>query len=111
MNVPNVESDVPDGCAECGRLFQQARAAVLSGDRSRLADVRVLQRRHQAAEHPGEPVSSRVTALVISEESPEPFPPPTISVREWFRLTASSAPGDIPRQQGYRYVPPGNSAH
>jgi len=38
-------------CAECGRLVEQGRAAVLSGDRSRLADVWVLQERHDAAEH------------------------------------------------------------
>ena len=36
-----------DMCAECGRLREQARAAVLSADYSRLTDVRVLQRRHE----------------------------------------------------------------
>ena len=39
--LPEVEHDVPADCAECARLFHQARAAVLTGDRSRLSDVRV----------------------------------------------------------------------
>jgi len=38
-------------CAECDRLVEQGRAALLCGDRSRLTDVRVLQQRHNAAEH------------------------------------------------------------
>lgn len=38
-------------CEECGRLREQARAAVLCGDRSRLSDVRVMQGRHRQAEH------------------------------------------------------------
>lgn len=42
-----------DVCTECGRLREQARAALLSGDGSRLTDVRVLQRRHAAAAHAG----------------------------------------------------------
>ncbi len=50
-SLPEVEHDVPVDCAECARLFHQARAAVLTGDRSRLSDVRVYQRRHLAAEH------------------------------------------------------------
>ena len=41
---------LPD-CAECDRLREQARAAVLVGDKSRLTDVRVQQRRHADAEH------------------------------------------------------------
>ena len=41
----------PRECSECARLSEQARAAALTGDRSRLTDVRVLQRRHDAAEH------------------------------------------------------------
>jgi hypothetical protein len=49
--VPGAEHDVPDGCAECVRLSHQARAAMLTGDRSRLCDVRVYQHRHLAAEH------------------------------------------------------------
>ena len=40
------------GCDECTRLYQQARAAVLTHDRSRLADVRITQERHETAEHP-----------------------------------------------------------
>ncbi|MFC1420869.1 hypothetical protein [Streptacidiphilus cavernicola] len=40
-----------DDCTECRRLCEQARAALLSGDRSRLTDVRVFQRRHVEAEH------------------------------------------------------------
>ena len=48
---PEVEHDVPADCAECARLFHQARAAVLTGDQSRLSDVRVYQHRHLAAEH------------------------------------------------------------
>ena len=39
------------GCAECDRLVEQGRAALLCGDRSRLTDVRVLQQRHNATEH------------------------------------------------------------
>lgn len=38
-------------CQECGRLREQARAASLRGDRSRLSDVRVMQDRHRRAEH------------------------------------------------------------
>ena len=38
-------------CQECGRLREQARAASLCGDRSRLSDVRVMQNRHRRAEH------------------------------------------------------------
>ncbi|MFC1430088.1 hypothetical protein ACEZDB_05375 [Streptacidiphilus sp. N1-3] len=38
-------------CGECGRLREQARAAVLCGDKSRLSDVRVMQGRHRQAEH------------------------------------------------------------
>jgi hypothetical protein len=41
----------PGPCAECARLREQARAAVLTGDRSRLSDVRVLQQRHRIASH------------------------------------------------------------
>jgi hypothetical protein len=37
----------PD-CAECARLAEQLRAAHLSGDRSRVTDVRVFQARHYA---------------------------------------------------------------
>ena len=44
-------TEQPSGCAECDRLRTQARAAVLTGDHSRLTDVRVLQRRHTQAEH------------------------------------------------------------
>ncbi len=50
-SLPEVECDVPTACGECVRLFDQARAAVLTGDQSRLSDVRVYQRRHVAAEH------------------------------------------------------------
>lgn len=50
-SLPEVEHDVPADCAECARLFHQAQAAVLTGDRSRLADVRVYQHRHSATEH------------------------------------------------------------
>ena len=50
-DVHGVEADVPE-CSECERLFHQARAALLSGDRSRLTDVRVYQYRHRAdAQH------------------------------------------------------------
>ncbi|KIQ61555.1 hypothetical protein TR51_19590 [Kitasatospora griseola] len=38
-------------CAECVRLREQARAAVLTADRSRLSDVRVLERRHRDEAH------------------------------------------------------------
>ena len=38
-------------CQECGRLREQARAASLCGDRSRLSDVRVMQNRHRQTEH------------------------------------------------------------
>ncbi|MHA6757706.1 hypothetical protein [Streptacidiphilus sp. PAMC 29251] len=38
-------------CEECGRLREQARAAVLCGDKSRLSDVRVMQGRHRQTEH------------------------------------------------------------
>jgi hypothetical protein len=39
------------GCAECVRLVEQGRAALLTGDKSRLADVRVIQDRHETDEH------------------------------------------------------------
>ncbi len=55
--VPDVGHDTPVGCAECVRLFEQARAAVLTGDRSRLSDVRVYQYRHMATGHAGESAS------------------------------------------------------
>lgn len=42
---------VPD-CPECARLLQQAQVAHLSGDRSRLTDVRVFLARHEKEEHP-----------------------------------------------------------
>jgi len=48
-----------DACAECARLREQAAAALLTADRSRLSDVRVLQRRHADADHA---VSPRATA-------------------------------------------------
>ncbi|MFC5907892.1 hypothetical protein [Streptacidiphilus monticola] len=38
-------------CQECSRLREQARAALLSGDMSRLTDVRVMRNRHRQAEH------------------------------------------------------------
>lgn len=38
-------------CAECARLREQARAAVLTNDLSRLSDVRVLQARHRTQTH------------------------------------------------------------
>jgi hypothetical protein len=44
------ESPAPD-CEECARLGEQARAALLSGDMSRLTDVRVMRNRHRQAEH------------------------------------------------------------
>jgi len=53
-SLPEVEYDVPAACGECVRLSDQARAAVLTGDQSRLSDVRVYQRRHVTAEHPQE---------------------------------------------------------
>jgi hypothetical protein len=37
----------PNRCAECLRLGRQLTAAHLSGDRSRMTDVRVMLRRHQ----------------------------------------------------------------
>ena len=45
-------ADGPLACPECNRLREQARAAVLTGDGSRLDDVRVLQRRHRIGAHP-----------------------------------------------------------
>ncbi|TDT98621.1 hypothetical protein EDD99_6850 [Streptomyces sp. 846.5] len=45
-------ADRPLACPECNRLREQARAAVLSGDGSRLADVRVLQGCHRSGSHP-----------------------------------------------------------
>ncbi len=50
-SLPGAEQDAPADCAECTRLAQQGQAAVLTGDRSRLSDVRVYQYRHTAAEH------------------------------------------------------------
>ena len=41
----------PAECTECARLRQQARVALLSDDKSRLTDVRVLLRRHVEADH------------------------------------------------------------
>lgn len=44
--------DHPDPqCEECARLREQALAALLSGDLSRLTDVRVLRNRHRQADH------------------------------------------------------------
>ncbi|MHA6760079.1 hypothetical protein [Streptacidiphilus sp. PAMC 29251] len=51
----------PGPCGECARLREQARAAVLTGDRSRLTDVRVLQRRHSVSGH-GQAEAARATA-------------------------------------------------
>ena len=59
--VPEVGHDTPVGCAECVRLFEQARAAVLTGDRSRLSDVRVYQYRHMTVGHAGESSGSAVS--------------------------------------------------
>ncbi|MFC1437131.1 hypothetical protein ABUW04_02585 [Streptacidiphilus sp. N1-10] len=42
----------PPACPECNRLREQARAALPTGDQSRLADLRVLQARHYADAHP-----------------------------------------------------------
>ena len=41
----------PVSCAECARLAEQGRAALLAGDKSRQVDVRVLQARHRDADH------------------------------------------------------------
>jgi hypothetical protein len=51
VSTPPLEAEAPEGCAECARLSLQARAAVLTGDHSRLTDVRVMQARHHAAAH------------------------------------------------------------
>ena len=48
------EADEPEGCEECAWLAEQGRAALLSGDKSRQVDIRVLQYRHGLAEHAGE---------------------------------------------------------
>lgn len=55
----------PGPCDECARLREQARAAVLTGDRSRLSDVRVLQARHRTDAHgqaDASPTTERATA-------------------------------------------------
>lgn len=44
---PEVEADVPEDCPECARLFLQARAAVLTDDRPRRAEVELMQRQHR----------------------------------------------------------------
>ncbi len=44
-------SQNPASCSECARLAVQAGAALLTGDKSRQADVRVLQSHHHAAAH------------------------------------------------------------
>lgn len=52
--VRGAQVHYPEGmrdCAECRRLWEQARAAVLSHDLSRLSDVHVLQHRHDQANH------------------------------------------------------------
>lgn len=49
-SAPQVERDVPE-CAECERLFLQRRAALLSGDRSRGVDLKILTRRHVEQAH------------------------------------------------------------
>ena len=51
-------SQNPASCSECARLAVQAGAALLTGDKSRQADVRVLQSRHHAAAHADEPEQS-----------------------------------------------------
>lgn len=38
-------------CTECRRLREQARAAHITNDQSRLTDVRVQQNRHREADH------------------------------------------------------------
>jgi hypothetical protein len=48
---PPDRSERPGPCAECARLREQGRAAVLSGDRPRLGDVRVMQAGHRADAH------------------------------------------------------------
>jgi hypothetical protein len=40
-----------ESCAECTRLTEQAIAAKLTGDRSRLTDVQVLRARHLRQAH------------------------------------------------------------
>jgi hypothetical protein len=57
VELPETEADAREGCAECVRLFLQARAAVLTRDRSRLTDLRVMMQRHDTAEHALEPVT------------------------------------------------------
>jgi len=59
-------------CAECARLAEQGRAAVLTSDRSRLSDVWVLQERHDAAEHSGETDDQRHDQADESGRSPAP---------------------------------------
>ncbi|QMU77465.1 hypothetical protein GXW83_18945 [Streptacidiphilus sp. PB12-B1b] len=39
------------GCADCARLVQEARSALLAGDGSRLTDARVRRHRHVADGH------------------------------------------------------------
>lgn len=43
-----------EDCGECLRLAEQEQAAVLTGDRSRLTDVRVLWHRHITDVHAAE---------------------------------------------------------
>jgi hypothetical protein len=49
---PELEPEAePEECDECAWLAEQGRAALLSGDRSREVDIRVLRYRHHQAEH------------------------------------------------------------
>jgi hypothetical protein len=52
----------PKPCSECARLERQRQAAYLANDRSRLTDLTVLQRRHDAVEHVQEAAPQRERA-------------------------------------------------
>jgi hypothetical protein len=50
-NATGAGVESPGACDECTRLDEQETAAILSGDESRAADLRVMRRRHNTQAH------------------------------------------------------------
>jgi hypothetical protein len=64
-----------EACDECARLAEQEHDAYLSGDGSRQTDLRVMRRRHRAAEH-GAPMPGFMPSLLAGPFTPEAFARP-----------------------------------